>query len=52
MDTLAAAYAESGDFVSAIKWQRKVIENSSDAEELKGAKERLELYRFGRPYRE
>ena len=49
-DTLAAAYAEIGDFTNAIKWQEKAIE-------LRGGKktqemnECLELYRSNRPYR-
>jgi tetratricopeptide (TPR) repeat protein len=53
LDTLAAAYAEAGDFDQAIKWQQRAIElNASDADFVKGGKERLELYRQHKPYRE
>ena len=53
IDTLAAAHAEAGDFDSAIKYQNKAIElNPTDAEFLKGANERLTLYKNHKPYRE
>jgi tetratricopeptide (TPR) repeat protein len=53
LDTLGAAYAEAGDFDSAIKWQQKAIDLSpDDAEFVKVAKERLELYKDHKPYRE
>ena len=51
--TLAAAYAEAGDFDAAIKWQQKAVELVVDnADGLKQAKERLALYKEHKPYRE
>lgn len=49
IDTLAAAYARSGDFASAVKWQMKALE---DPDFRKGgeAQERLALYRAGKPF--
>lgn len=50
MDTLAAAYAETGDFQSAITWQRMalpLLEYDKD-----GAQKRLKLYEEQTPYRE
>jgi WD40 repeat protein len=47
IDTLAAAYAEAGDFTSAIKWQKKAIDTGGPQFE-----SRLELYQLGKPYRE
>ena len=51
IDTLAAAYAETGDFVSAVKWQIKSIE-VTPVDARADAIGRLELYRVGKPYRE
>lgn len=51
--TLGAACAESGDFDEAIRWETKAMEMlSTDAAYVKGARERLALYREGKPYRE
>jgi serine/threonine-protein kinase len=53
LDTLAAAFAESGDFASALKWQARAVralpESSPDRGPLVA---RLVLYRIGMPYRE
>ncbi len=51
LDTLAAAYAEVGDFTSAVKWQEKAY----DIAPLKKKSEfgaRLRMYRNGKPYRQ
>ena len=51
MDTLAAAYAETGDFAEAVRWQEKAMEDpqlKNDA----NARHRLELYRDKKPYRQ
>ncbi len=48
---LAAAYAETGDFSNAVKWQGKVIELAPE----KGKailRSRLDLYKAHKPYRE
>ncbi|HVX10641.1 MAG TPA: tetratricopeptide repeat protein [Pirellulales bacterium] len=53
IDTLAAAYAEAGDFDSAIKWQAKAVEMLPEDTSVKAqAEDRLELYRAHKPYRE
>jgi hypothetical protein len=53
VDTLAAAYAETGDFGQAIKFQKQAIENTDVADaDRKGMKERLALYQRKTPYRE
>ena len=49
LGTLAAAYAETGDFVKAINWQEKAIE--IDPSDKKGSLERLDLYKASKPYR-
>jgi tetratricopeptide (TPR) repeat protein len=52
LDTLATAYAESGDFEAAIKWQRKALE-LAPTRAWKGYQEdRLALYMAGKPYRQ
>lgn len=50
-DTLAAAYAESGDYAHAIEWQSKAIESADPAEKVDFLA-RLELYRAGIPFRD
>ena len=53
LNTLAAAFAEAGDFDSAIKYQSKAIDlNSANAKFVKGAKEHLALYKSHKPIRE
>lgn len=50
LGTLAAAYAETGDFEKAIEIQLKAIEVASEEDKPEHLK-RLELYRSGRPRR-
>jgi tetratricopeptide (TPR) repeat protein len=54
VDTLAAAYAEVGDFTEAVKWQKKAVEFLSEEDPhgiLGGVELRLKLYEAGKPYR-
>lgn len=51
LSTLGAAYAETGDFPSAIKWAQKGAELASKDEKEAIGKE-LEGYRAGKPFRE
>lgn len=51
LDTLAAAYAESGQFAEAVKWQQKALENEEYAKRYgEKAKERLRLYQEQKAY--
>jgi tetratricopeptide (TPR) repeat protein len=54
LDTLAAAYAEVGQFDQAVEWQQKALAKPAafSPEELKDYRRRLELYKAGKPYRE
>ena len=55
LDTLAAAYAEAGDFAAAVKWQQKTIELLPEFEPPASRADydaRLKLYQSGQPYRE
>ena len=57
LDTLAAAYAEAGDFDKAIQWQTKTIELTEKAgkateRQKKLVRYRLELYQAGKPFRQ
>ncbi len=53
LSTLAAGYAETGDFETAIKWSSKAVELGKDDEEmLKQLKEELENYQQKKPWRE
>jgi len=47
--TLAAAYAERGDFTTAIKWQEKSLELSTDAEKQQW-RFLLDLYKSGKRF--
>ena len=48
MDTLAAAYAETGNFEEAVSWQERAVTlNNNDLYH-----RRLELYRKKQPYRQ
>ncbi len=49
--TLAAAYAESGDFDAAIRWQTKAIELAAD-DDKQDYRTRLARYESGQPYRD
>ena len=52
IDTLAASYAETGDFENAVKYQQMAVDKEQDPKTKKGMIERLELYKSGKPYRE
>ena len=51
IDSLAAAYAEAGDFMQAVKWQKKALEDTS-AEKIDLRTRLLRLYENHKPYRE
>ena len=50
VDTLAAAYAEAGDFESAVQWQTKAISLTRDETEKADYRTRLKLYREKKAY--
>ncbi len=52
LSTLAAAFAEVGDFRSAVKWQAKANEFATDVEDRSNGESWLRLYHEKRPYRE
>ena len=52
LSTLAAAYAENGDFESAIKWSSKAVELGKDDSALPQLEEELATYKAGKPVRE
>lgn len=52
IDTLAAAYAEAGDFDSAIKFEQRAISKAKKDDNIKGAQQRLALYQQHKPYRD
>ena len=52
VDTLAAAYAETGQFDKAVEWQQKAIDLAPKEDTKEKGRRRLELYKAGKPYRE
>jgi tetratricopeptide (TPR) repeat protein len=53
IETLAAAYAESGDFDEAVKYQQKALElRGDDADSSNAVRQRLQLYQGKQPYRD
>jgi tetratricopeptide (TPR) repeat protein len=53
VDTLAAAYAESGDFVRAVIYEKTAMETrDATGDDLKGMRDRLKLYESHHAYRE
>ncbi len=53
LDTLAAAYAESGQFDKAVQTQERTLKLASKSNRnYKAYQERLELYRAGKPFRD
>jgi tetratricopeptide (TPR) repeat protein len=53
LDTLAAACAEAGDFVAAVKWQTKALELASrDQRFADGYRARMKLFEEKTPYHE
>jgi hypothetical protein len=50
--TLAAAYAEAGDFPKAVEYQQKANKLYTEVEDKKKGERRLELYEQKKPYRE
>jgi tetratricopeptide (TPR) repeat protein len=52
IDTLAAAYAEAGDFTLATKWQTRAIELETDAKNKEEYFARLKLYQEKKAYRD
>jgi len=50
LDTLAAAYAEAGNFIDAVKWENEAIANQSDAKIAEDQKSRRARYENYQPY--
>ncbi len=48
---LAAAYAENGDFLTALKWQQKAIDLTTDEKEKADLRAFLDHYKSGEPWR-
>jgi hypothetical protein len=51
IDTLAAAYAQTGDFAKACEVQGKAIKAATEKAK-NGCRSRLELYKQGKPFRD
>ena len=51
LSTLAAAYAECGNFQQALHWQKRALEFVGEKDTAK-LRSRLELYQSGKAYRD
>jgi hypothetical protein len=50
---LAAAYAESGDFAEAVRWQKQALADANlHPDERAEYQQRLKLYEEKKPYRD
>jgi tetratricopeptide (TPR) repeat protein len=52
LDVLAAAYAESGQFLEAIDWEKKALAVAGNSQDATEYGQRLDLYREGKAYRQ
>jgi serine/threonine-protein kinase len=52
VETLAAAYAELGDFDEAIRWQKTALDVVTKPDEQPAMRARLTLYEARKPYRD
>jgi tetratricopeptide (TPR) repeat protein len=54
VDTLAAAYAEAGEWEDALKWQQEALTlaEKTHPDDVLGMRERLALFKAKKPYRE
>ena len=51
-DTLAASYAESGEFDKAVEWQEKANKLYTNPDDMKKGEDWLRLYKEKKAYRE
>jgi len=51
LDTLAAAFAEAGEFDQAVKWAQEAVRHAP-AEEQSGMEDRIKMYKNREPFRE
>lgn len=52
LESLAAAYAESANFLAAVRWQEKAVPLFKEPKDKAAALDRLALYQAGKPYRQ
>ena len=52
LSTLAAGYAETGDFKTARKWATQAVEKSESDEQREGLQDELDFYKEDKPWRE
>ncbi len=52
LSTLAAAYAETGDFENAVKWSEKSVEMATEGRQKEDLGKELESFKAGNPVRE